>query len=155
RDTPLAPIIRAFRDLVRLVLLSTDAGLQTWRENLQLALGANAQLVIDLVPDLELIMGPQEAVPDLPAQQARARFNRVLQRFVGAFAPPYHPLVLFAGVLQGWDGASLDPLHTLTTHDERLLLLLVGPSRHNEVGLAHPLSATLSAIRDTADVQEV
>ena len=155
RDTPLAPIIRAFRDLVRLVLLSSDAGLQKWREDIQLALGANAQLVIDLVPDLELIIGPQKAVPDLPPQQARARFQRVLRRFVGAFARSEHPLVLFVDDLQWLDRASLDLLHNLITHDERMHLLLVGAYRHNEVGPAHPLSATLSAIRGTSVVQEV
>ena len=155
RDTPLAPIIRAFRDLVRLVLLSSDAGLQKWREDIQLALGANAQLIIDIVPDVELIIGPQEAVPDLPPQQARARFHRVLQRFVGAFARPEHPLVLFVDDLQWLDRASLDLLHNLIALDERVHLLLVGAYRHNEVGPAHPLSAMLSAIRGTAVVQEV
>ena len=66
RDIPFAPIVRAFRDLVRSVLLSSEADLQRWREDIRRALVANAQLVIDLVPDVKLIIGPQESVADLP-----------------------------------------------------------------------------------------
>src|SRR5262249_37404234 len=82
RDIPFAPIARAFRDLVRSVLLSSDADLRRWRGQIGEALGPNAQLVIDLVPDLKLIIGPQELVAELPPQQAQVRFQRALQRFV-------------------------------------------------------------------------
>src|SRR5262249_45642411 len=147
RDIPFAPIARAFRDVVRSVLLSTDAELRRWREDIRRALGANAQLVIDVVPDVKLIIGPQEPVADLPPQQAQARLHRVLQRFVSVFARPEHPLVLFVDDLQWLDRASLDLLRNLVTHDERMHLLIIGAYRDNEVGPAHPLTGTLTAIR--------
>jgi len=155
RDIPFAPIARAFRDLVRSMLLSSDIELRRWREQLRHALGANAQLVIDLVPDLKLIIGPQESVADLPPQQAQARFQRVLQRFVSVFARSEHPLVLFVDDLQWLDRASLDLLRNLATHDDGMHLLLIGAYRDNEVGPRHPLSKTLAAIREATVVQEL
>jgi AAA ATPase domain/Protein kinase domain len=155
RDIPLAPLARAFRDVVRSVLLLSEDGLQRWREDIRLALGANAQLVIELVPDVKLIIGPQEPVPDLPPQQAQARFHRVLQRFVSVFARSGQPLVLFVDDLQWLDHASLDLLRNLATHDEGMCLLLIGAYRDNEVGPTHPLSHTLAAIQDVAAVQEI
>jgi transcriptional regulator with GAF, ATPase, and Fis domain/predicted ATPase len=155
RDIPFAPIARAFRDVVRSVLLSSDADLERWREDLRHALGANAQLVIDLVPDLQLIIGAGEPVTDLPPQQAQVRFHRVLQRFVSVFARPEHPLVLFVDDLQWLDRASLDLLRNLATHDEGMHLLLVGAYRDNEVGPGHPLSDALAAIADVTVVREL
>jgi PAS domain S-box-containing protein len=155
RDIPFAPIARAFRVLVRSVLLSSDVELRRWREQLRHALGPNAQLVIDLVPDLKLIIGPQEPVAELPPQQAQARFQRVLQRFVSVFARFEHPLVLFVDDLQWLDRASLDLLRNLATHDDGMHLLLIGAYRDNEVGPGHPLSRTLAAIREARVVQKL
>ena len=155
RDIPFAPIIRAFRDLVRSVLLASDAELRRWRDDIRRALGANAQLVVDLVPDVKLIIGPQEPVAELPPQQAQLRFQRVLQRFVSVFAQSGHPLVLFIDDLQWLDRASLDLIRNLTVHDEDMHLLLVGAYRDNEVGPGHPLSETLAAIREAMIVQEL
>src|SRR5262249_60554638 len=107
------------------------------------------------VPDVALIVGPQEPVAELPPQQAQARFHRVLQRFVGVFARSEHPLVLFVDDLQWLDRATLDLLRALATHDEGMHLLLGGAYRANEVGPTHPLSDTLGAIRAAADVREV
>jgi serine/threonine protein kinase len=155
RDIPFAPIVRAFRDLVRSALRSSDAELRRWREDIRAALGANARLITDLVPEVALVIGAQEQVADLPPQQAEARFRRVLQRFVGVFARSEYPLVLFLDDLQWLDRASLDLLHDLATHDEAMHLLLVGAYRQDEVGSAHPLSATLSALRNTTVVREI
>ena len=155
RDIPLAPLVRAFRDLVRSVLLSSDAELLRWRNHLRGALGANARLVVDLVPDVELIIGPQEPVADLPPHQAQARFQRTLQRFVAVFARSEQPLVLFVDDLQWLDRASLDLLRNLATHDEQMHLLIVGAYRDNEVGPTHPLYDTLAAIREASVVQEL
>jgi hypothetical protein len=155
RDIPFAPITRAFRDVVRWLLLSSDAELKRWSEELHTALGDNAGLVVDLVPDLERVIGPQRPVGDLPPQQARIRLQRLLQRFVGVFARAEHPLVLFVDDLQWLDRATLDLLRNLATHDEGMHLLLVGAYRSNEVGQQHPLSQTLVAIRGATQVEEV
>jgi hypothetical protein len=155
RDVPFAPIVRAFREMLRSVLLSSDAELQRWRERIMGALGDNAQLIIDLVPEVGRVIGPQKPVVELPPQQAQARFRRVLQRFIAVFASSDHPMVLFVDDLQWVDRATLDLLRSLTTSDESMHLLVVGAYRDNEVGPSHPLAETLSAIRSTTQVLEI
>jgi transcriptional regulator with GAF, ATPase, and Fis domain/predicted ATPase len=155
RDIPFAPIARAFRAVMRSVLLSSNEELRRWRNEIRAALGTNAQLVVDLVPDLKLVIGPQEPVADLSPHQAQARFQRTLRRFVGVLARAEHPLVLFIDDLQWLDRASLDLLRNLAIHDEGMHLLIVGAYRDNEIGKTHPLRDTLAAIRDAPNVQEL
>ena len=120
------------------------------------ALGPNGQLIVNLIPELELMIGKQPPVADLPPQDARNRFQMVFRRFLGVFARKEHPLALFLDDLQWLDAATLDLLEHLVTHPEVRHLLLVGAYRDNEVGPAHPLIRTLEAIRDAgARVEEI
>jgi len=111
--------------------------------------GSNGQLIIDLIPELEFILGKQPPVPDLPPQDAQNRFQRVFRRFLNAFATREHPLVLFVDDLQWLDDATLDLFVHLFTHSEVKHLLLIGAYRDNEVDSTHKLLRTLGAIRDT------
>ena len=77
------------------------------------ALGPNGQLIVDLVPELELVIGKQPPVPELPPQDAQSRFQLVFRRFLGVFARPEHPLALFLDDLQWLDAATLDLLEDL------------------------------------------
>ena len=110
-------------------------------------MGANGGLIVNLVPELELVIGKQPPVPDLPPQDAKNRFQMVFRRFLGVFARKEHPLALFLDDLQWLDAATLDLIEHLVTHSEVRHLLLVGAYRDNEVGPAHPLLRTLEAIR--------
>ncbi len=147
RDIPYATLAQAFRSLVRPLLGQSEAELARWREALSEALGPNGQLIVNLVPELEFVLGPQPAVPDLPPKDAQNRFQTVFRRFLGVFAKPEHPLALFLDDLQWLDMATLDLLEHLATHAEMRHLLLVGAYRDNEVGPAHPLLRTFGAIR--------
>src|SRR5229473_479354 len=100
RDIPYATLAQALRSLLRRLLAKSEADLATWRTALLEALGANARLIIDLVPELELIIGRQPPAPDLPPQDARRRFQLIFRRFIGVFARPEHPLALFLDDLQ-------------------------------------------------------
>jgi predicted ATPase/signal transduction histidine kinase/GAF domain-containing protein len=156
RDIPYATLAQAFQSLVRSLLSQGEIELGQWRDSFTEALGSNGQLIVNLVPELELIVGKQPAVPDLPAQEARNRFQTVFRRFLGVFARKEHPLALFLDDLQWMDGATLDLLEHLATHSEVRHLLLVGAYRDNEVGPSHPLMRTLEAIRETnATVHEI
>ena len=111
---------------------------------------------MDLVPELELVIGTQPPVADLPPQEAKNRFQMVFRHFLGVFARPEHPLALFLDDLQWLDAATLDLLEDLVTHPEVRHLLLVGAYRDNEVSPSHPLMRTLEAIREAgARVQEI
>ena len=156
RDIPYATLAEAFQGLVRALLGQSEAELGRWRDALREALSPNGQLMVDLVPELVLIIGPQPPVPPLPPQDAQNRFQMVFRRFLGVFARPEHPLALFLDDLQWLDGATLDLLAHLATHSEVRHLLLIGAYRNNEVGAAHPLRRTLEAIRGAgARVEEI
>ena len=156
RDIPYATLAQAFQSLVRPLLGRSEAELGRWRDALSEALGPNGQLIVNLVPELELVIGTQPPVADLPPQDAKNRFRMVFRRFLGVFARPEHPLALFLDDLQWLDAATLDLLEDLVTHSEVRHLLLVGAYRDNEVGPAHPLLRTLEAIREAGGrVQEI
>ncbi len=97
------------------------------------ALGINGQLIVDVIPQVELVIGPQPPVPELPPTEAQNRFRMVFRHFIGVFARKEHPLALFLDDLQWADSASLGLLEELVTHPEARHLLVVGAYRDNEV----------------------
>jgi len=156
RDIPYATVAQAFQSLVRQILSKSEADLQVWRQALREALGANGLLIVNLIPELELVIGKQPPVPDLPSQDAQRRFQTVLRRFIGVFARAEHPLALFLDDLQWLDAATLDLLEDLLTKSDVRHLLLIGAYRDNEVDAAHPLLRKLDAIRRAgATAQEI
>jgi len=148
RDIPYVTLAQAFQSLVRNLLSKSDAEVEPWRRALLDALGPNGQLMVNLIPELALIIGEQPPVPTLPPQDAQNRFQIVFRRFLGVFARPEHPLALFVDDLQWLDTATLDLIEHLVTHPEVRDLLLVGAYRDNEVGPSHPLTRTLALIRN-------
>src|SRR6202521_5229439 len=108
RDIPYVTLAQAFQSLVRSLLGKSDPELAEWREAFREALGPNGRLIIDLVPELKLIVGDQPPVPELPPHDAQRRFQLVFRRFLAAFARSEHPLALFLDDLQWLDSATLD-----------------------------------------------
>jgi PAS domain S-box-containing protein len=156
RDIPYSTVAQAFQGLVRPLLATSDMELSGWRDALREALGPNGQLMVDLVPELRLIIGDQPSVPELPPQDAQRRFQLVLRRFIGVFARPEHPLALFLDDLQWLDAATLDLLEDLLTRSDPQQLMVIGAYRDNEVTAAHPLMRKLDVIRRAgARVQEI
>jgi PAS domain S-box-containing protein len=147
RDIPYATLAQAFQSLVRQLLSKNDKDISQWRHALLEALGTNGQLMVNLIPELVLIIGEQPSVPELPPQEGQNRFQRVFRRFLGVFARPEHPLALFLDDLQWLDSATLEMLEHLATHPEVRHLLLVGAYRDNEVDPSHPLRRILGTIR--------
>jgi serine/threonine protein kinase len=156
RDIPYATLAQAFQSLVRQILSKSETELQAWRDDLREALGPNGLLMVDLIPELELVIGKQPPVPELSPQDAQRRFQTVLRRFIAVFARPQHPLALFLDDLQWLDAATLDLLEDLLAQRDIRHLLLIGAYRDNEVDAAHPLMRKLDAIRRAgATVQDI
>lgn len=149
RDIPYSTLAQAFQNLVRQILVKSESEVDQWRRALAEAVGSYGQLIVNLVPEVEFLIGKQPAVSDLPPQEAQNRFKVVFRRFLCVFAKPDHPLVLFLDDLQWLDTATLDLIEHLITHSEVRHLLLVGAYRDDEVGPAHLLLRTLVAIKKT------
>ncbi|MEG4030461.1 MULTISPECIES: AAA family ATPase [unclassified Microcoleus] len=152
RNIPYSAVIKAFQELVQQLLAETEVKLQQWREKILTAVGVNAQVVIDVIPELELIVGKQPELSELPSAESQNRFNLVLHNFIRVFCKPEHPLVMFLDDLQWADSASLQMLQLIITDPDMQYLFLIGAYRDNEVTAAHPLMLTINEIQKTGCV---
>ena len=148
RNIPFSAFVQAFRDLMGQLLGEYDTELAVWKGKILDAVGENGQVIIDVVPELERILGTQPAVPDLSGSAAQNRFNLLFSKFVRVFTTKEHPLVIFLDDLQWADSASLNLLKLLMEESEVGYLLMLGAYRDNEVFPAHPLMLTLDEINE-------
>ncbi|NES94180.1 MAG: AAA family ATPase [Desertifilum sp. SIO1I2] len=147
RNTPFSAFVQAFRDLMEQLLSESDTQLQTWKAQILEALGHNGQIMIEVIPELERIIGSQPAVPPLSGEAAQNRFHRLFQKFISVFTAPHHPLVIFIDDLQWIDSASLKLMQQLISEAETHYLLFIGAYRDNEVTPAHPFMQALEEIQ--------
>ncbi len=144
-----------FRGLVQQIMLEPKDQLDTWRTRLTDALGPNGALVIDLVPELALIIGEQPPVAELPPSESRNRLQLVLTAFLRVFAGEGHPVVLFLDDLQWSDTPTLDLLRRIVTSRDQSHLLLIGAYRSNEVGPGHPLRLLLDDLNNHRRIHRI
>jgi PAS domain S-box-containing protein len=156
RDIPYSAIVDALRKLVRQLLSEPDEQLQRWRSRLLNALGSNGQLMIDVIPEVELMIGKQSPVTEVATTEAQNRFNRVFQQFIRVFCSEKYPLVIFLDDLQWIDSATLKLIELILLDEQAQFLFLIGAYRDNEVSPAHPLSVLLERLRKQGAVlQEI
>lgn len=152
RNIPYASLIQAFQSLIQQLLTESEAQIQVWKEKLLTALGENGQVIIDVIPEIELIIGTVPPVTELGATESQNRFNRVFGQFIGVFTTQDHPLVVFLDDLQWADSASLNLIELLMTDSDSKYLLLIGAYRDNEVSPTHPLILSLNKIQSSGAV---
>ncbi|MBD2043923.1 hybrid sensor histidine kinase/response regulator [Microcoleus sp. FACHB-672] len=147
RNIPFASLIQAFQSLIQQLLTESEAQTHIWKEKLLSALASNGQVIIDVIPEVELITGKQPAVTELGATESQNRFSRVFKQFIGVFTTEEHPLVVFLDDLQWADSASLKLIELLITDADSKYLLLIGAYRDNEVFPTHPTVQTIEKIQ--------
>lgn len=140
---PYGAFIQAFRALCREMLTEGEEQLAFWRDSLSQALGVNCSVIAEVIPEIELILGPQPPAPVLGPAEAQNRFRLVFQNFVSTLARKEHPLVIFLDDLQWADSATLNLLQPLLASPDIQYLFLIGAYRDNEVNAAHPLARAL------------
>ncbi|HSF75172.1 MAG TPA: AAA family ATPase, partial [Microcoleus sp.] len=148
RNIPYSAIVKAFGSLVKQLLTENETQLGAWKEKLLAAFGDNGQIIIDVIPDVEFIVGKQPPVQELGATEAQNRFNLVFQKFIRVFCCVDHPLVIFLDDLQWADSATLKLLQVMMADEETKYLFLMGAYRDNEVNPTHPLIMTLEALQN-------
>lgn len=148
RNIAYSAITQVFQSWVRYLLITcSEDEILLWKKQLQNTLGNNSQLLIEVIPNLVLLIGQQPPVPLLDPEQTKNRFHLVFQNFITLLARPDHSLVLFLDDLQWADIASLKLLEAILTHSNTQNLLLIGAYRDNEVEATHPALITLDAIQ--------
>ena len=145
RNIPLSAFVQAFRDLMKQLLCESDAQLQSWKTRMLAALGEDGQVLIEVIPELEQIIGKQPIATELSGSATQNRFNLLFQKFIEVFTTADHPLVLFLDDLQWADSASLQLLKLLMNDNGYLLML--GAYRDNEVSPVHPFIMTVEALK--------
>ncbi|HRI63414.1 MAG TPA: ATP-binding protein [Polyangium sp.] len=146
RNVPYSAPIRAFRALVRLVLSETNDRVATWTRSLSDALGANAAVMADVIPELTVLLGKLPPAPEVAPAESQNRFDRVFSAFIRVFARAEHPLVVFLDDLQWADVASLRLLELLLGDVETSHVLFVGSYRDSEVDAGHPLMVSVATL---------
>ncbi|MEG4419199.1 AAA family ATPase [Microcoleus sp. LAD1_D5] len=144
RNIPFSAFVQAFRELMGQLLSESDAQLHTWKTRILTAVGESGQVLIEVIPELERIIGAQPTALELSGSAAQNRFNLLMQKFVQVFTQAEHPLVMFLDDLQWADSASLKLLQLLMEDTGHLLVL--GAYRDNEVSPAHPFMLTVDEI---------
>ncbi|MBD1920165.1 serine/threonine-protein kinase PknK, partial [Microcoleus sp. FACHB-831] len=146
RSVPYSAIVSAFQSLIGQLLTESEAQLNQWKEKLLAAFGSNGQIIIDVIPEVELLVGKQPAIQDLGPTESQNRFNLVFQNFIRVFCQREHSLVIFLDDLQWADSATLNLMELMMTDEQTRYLLLIGAYRDNEVSPIHPLMMTLDVL---------
>ncbi len=145
RNIPYSAIVSAFSDLVRQILTESKAQLQEWKQKILRSLGNNAQVIVEVIPEIEKVIGKQPQVNKLSALESSNRFNLVFKNFISILTSE-NPLILFLDDLQWADLDSLKLIKLLLSTKNSRYLFLVGAYRSNEVSATHPLSTTVDEI---------
>ena len=147
RNIPYSAIAQAFRSLMCQLLTESPQRLQVWRQKLQSAVGDNGQVLIDIIPELEQIIGTQPTVAHLGTEENQNRFKGLFQRFLGLFTEKNIPLVLFTDDLQWADTASINLIKQFMLNKQQSCFLFIGAYRDNEVDSQHPFLLAVEELK--------
>lgn len=151
RNIPYSAVISALQSLIRQLLTENQTQLNEWRDKLNEALGVNGQLIVDVIPIIEQIIGKHTPVQPLETTQAQNRFNRIFQSFIRIFCQQSHPLVIFLDDLQWADFGTLKLIELMMSNLHTEYLLLLGAYRDNEVDANHPTILTIERLKEQGE----
>lgn len=147
-NSPYSSIVYAFSEFIHQLLTEDSKKITLWKGRFLSALGLNGQIIIDVIPEFELIIGKQHPVPVLPPNEAENRFNLVFKNFLDIIASKEHPLILFLDDLQWADKASLDLIEKLIEPHKERHLFIIGSYRDNEIHRGHPLQFLIDSLNN-------
>ncbi|MEN2774942.1 AAA family ATPase [Acetivibrio clariflavus] len=151
RNIPYYGITQAFKELIKQLLAQPQHRLDDWKERLIAAMGNNAQVIVDILPELEQIIGPQPQVTELNPLEAQNRFQMTFKEFIKVFAKPEHPLVIFLDDIQWSDTSTLDLIKYIVSTGNVNYVLFIGAYRDNEVQEGHPLNRMINELINVQD----
>lgn len=156
QSIPYSALTQAFTGLIRHLLTASTRELDARRRAIEAALRPDAQVVVELVPELELMIGPQAPAASLGPLESNLRLQRLFLRFLAALGTREHPLVLFIDDLQWGDALSLSVLDSIARSEEIQHMMIVVAYRDNEVDALHPVTRLREAwLAGGRDVHEV
>ncbi|MBC2716927.1 MAG: AAA family ATPase [Desulfobacteraceae bacterium] len=148
QDIPYSALIQAFQEIVKQILTEPVDQINEWRYKLLTALGSNAQVIIDVIPEIEFIIGKHPPPPELSPGDAQNRFHMIFEKFLQVLASKEHPLTLFIDNMQWADTAGLKLIESFFTGTRTQNFYFIGAYRNNEISNNHPLFDSLNLIKD-------
>ncbi|MGB3535613.1 MAG: AAA family ATPase [Microcoleaceae cyanobacterium] len=148
-NIPMEAPIKALRSVVQELLTESQERLDYWKKRFLSALGSNAQLIVNVIPELELIIGKQPPVPEIGPTEAARRFAQTFTYFTQALADAKHPHVQFIDDWQWADSATLQAYSDSLQNDDNSYSLLISAYRDNEVSPNHPFIKMVESLRQT------
>ncbi len=147
RHQPYSAILQAVSGLVRQIMSESQADVEFWRSKIVEGVGVNGQLLVDVVPELELLIGKQPPVQALSAEASSTRFNTTFYNLIYSLGHAEKPLVFFIDDLQWIDPASLSLLEALAPSLSHSSLMIIAAYRDNEVPSHHPLMLAMPTLK--------
>ena len=145
-NVPYSALIQAFQELIQQLLSESESALTSWREKLLAAVETSGHLMIDLIPEIEMLIGAQPKPPLLSPAESRHRLQIALRNVVNVFSTSGRPLVIFLDNLQWADHASLTMLQQLFFASERQTLFFIGAYRDSAISERHPVRKFIEAL---------
>lgn len=155
RTTPYSALLGAMKALIRKLLQEDDTQLVYWKDRLMGQLKENANIIIEVVPDLQILLGPQPVVNMLPPDEAQKRFQQTFLSFIGAFTTGEPSLIIFLDDLQWADLASIRLIELILLDDTIKNFFFIGAYRDNEVDPTHPLSISLRKLENWINLTDI
>ncbi len=155
RDVPYSSFISAFKEMIRLIMVESEENIDFWKEKILSAVGVNGKVILEVIPELESIIGLQPEIPDLPPEESKNRFKYTFKNFVKAISTKEHPLVIFFDDLQWADSASLELIHLLTTDSDLGYALIIGASREEDLNRSESTNTLKEIAKDGGVITEI
>lgn len=149
QNIPYNGIIQAFNGLMKNLLTESQSKINEWKEKLLEALKDKGQVITEIIPSLETIIGKQPPVPELKGDESFNRFNMVFQDFVKVFSFENHPLTIFLDNLQWIDTASSILLQKLLTNASTNNLMFIGAYQEEVIKTEHPVIEVQKEIKNS------
>lgn len=118
QQTPFQALILAFRPIINQMIADSSENIRQWKLKFQSAVSSNGQLIIDIIPEIEHLIGEQPPVEKLEGIEAVNRLNRVFYNVISLFATKEQPLYLVFDNFEWIDTASLKFLNYVFTQED-------------------------------------
>lgn len=147
RHQPYSAILQALTGVIMQIIAEEQASKEFWKGKILEGIGNNGQILIEVIPELEYLIGTQSPVSDLSMEAASTRFNTTFHNLLHTLGHSGVPLVLFIDDLQWIDPPSLALLEAMAPTLADSTLLIISAYRNNEVSDTHPLLLAMPSLK--------
>jgi len=124
--TPFGDITSAFRSWVRSLLKLPASTVSRWQEHFAKRLGSNTTLLMNFIPELQLLLGPAKGiVVELSTTEQQIKFESEYRLFLSAMGEGGVPILLFVDDAQWMDRGSFDFLGNVLLHCDVPILIIM------------------------------